>query len=75
MFGKRNITIVATVGLDGTNRAILTKPEFILWGTDLAPADEALAGEYNFQLDRYLMRYKVKIAAGIAFPARAVVAR
>lgn len=75
MFGKRNITIVATVGLDGRNQAILTKPEFILWGTDLAPADEALAGEYNFQLDRYLMRYKVKIAAGIAFPARAVVAR
>jgi len=68
MFGKRNITIVATVGLDGRNQAILTKPEFILWGTDLAPADEALAGEYNFQLDRYLMRYKVKIAAGIAFP-------
>ena len=75
MFGKRNITIVATVGLDGRNQAILTKPEYILWGTDLAPADEALAGEYNFQLDRYLMRYKVKIAAGIAFPARAVVAR
>lgn len=75
MFGKRNVTIVATVGLDGTNRAILTKGDWILWGTDLAPSEEALAGEYNFQLDRYLMRYKVKIAAAIAFPARAVVAR
>jgi hypothetical protein len=75
LFGKRNITLVATVGLDGTNRAILTKGDWILWGTDLAPSEEALAGEYNFQLDRFLLRYKVKIAAAIAFPNRAVVAR
>lgn len=75
LFGKRNITLVATVGLDGTNRAILTKGDWILWGTDLAPSEEALAGEYNFQLDRFLLRYKVKIAAAIAFPSRAVVAR
>ena len=75
LFGKRNVTLVATVGLDGTNDAILTKGSWIFWGTDLAPADEALAGEYNFQLDRYLMRYKVKLATGLAFPTKAVVAR
>lgn len=75
LFGKRNVTLVATVGLDGTNRAILTKGNWIFWGTDLAPADEALAGEYNFQLDKYLLRYKVKLATGIAFGSKAVVAR
>jgi len=29
LFGKRNVTLVATVGLDGTNRAILTKGSWI----------------------------------------------
>lgn len=74
LFGKRNVTLVATVGLDGQNKALLTKGSWIYWGTDLAPSEEALAGEYNFQLDKYLLRYKVKLAAGVAFPNLAVIA-
>jgi hypothetical protein len=74
LFGKRNVTLVATVGLDGQNKAFLTKGSWIMWGTDLAPSEEALAGEYNFQLDKYLLRYKVKLAAGVAFPTYAVIA-
>lgn len=72
LFGKRNVTLVATAGLNGSNQAILTKGDFILWGTDLAPEDEPIKSEYNFYLDKFLIRYKVKIAAGIAFPTYAV---
>jgi len=74
LFGKRNVTLVATVGLNGTNKALLTKGEYILWGTDLNPDEEPIKGEYNMYLDKYLIRYKVKIAGAVAFPARAVIA-
>lgn len=74
LFGKSNVKLVATNGLNGYYKAILTKPEYILYGCDLNPADEALKGEYNFYLDLYLIRYKFKIAPGIALPADAVVA-
>jgi hypothetical protein len=75
LFGKRNVTLFATSGLDGTNKAILTKGDFIFWGTDLAPDEEPIKGEYNMYLDKYLIRYKVKIAGAVAFPSVAVIAR
>jgi len=75
VFGKRNVTLVATAGLDGQNKAFLHKSSFIFWGTDLKPEDEALKGEYNFYLDKYIMRYKVKIAPGLAFGSGAVIAQ
>jgi len=74
--GKRNVTLVPTVGLDGTNKTILTKGNWIFWGTDLPATDEALPGEYNFQLDKYLLRYKVKLADWfLPFPTEAVVSK
>lgn len=72
LFGKRNVTLVATVGLNGTSQALLTKGEFILWGTDLTPEDEPIDSEYNFVFDKFLIRYKVKIGAALAFPSYAV---
>jgi len=73
LFGKRNITMFATVGLNGTNKALLTKGSYIHWGTDLTPDEEPIKGEYNMYLDKYLIRYKVKIGNALSFPGRAVV--
>ena len=75
MFGARNVTVVATVGLNGQNKAVLTKGSFLMWGTDLAPTEEPIKAHYDFVLDSLLLRYKVKIAAGIAFVASAVIGR
>jgi len=72
VFGKRNITLVATVGLNGTGKGILTKGEYILWGTDMNPDEEPIKGEFSMYLDKYLIRYKVKIGNALAFPGRAV---
>jgi hypothetical protein len=75
LFGKRNVTLFATVGLNGTNKAMLYKPEFVFWGTDIAPVDgKPIDGEYSFYLNKYLLRFQVKIGAAIAFPASSVVA-
>lgn len=73
LFGKSNIKLVATAGLNGTYKALLAKGSWVFWGTDLAPSDEPIKGEYDFYLDKYLLRYKVKIASGIAFGSKAVV--
>lgn len=72
LFGKRNVTLVATVGLNGTSQAVLTKGNWLYWGTDLKPDTKAIDSEYNFYLDKFLMRYKIKIGSAIAFPASAV---
>lgn len=64
---KPNVTVVSTAGLAGTDKAILGKSEYIMWGTDLAPSDEPLKSEYNFRLDAVLVRYRVKIGAQIAY--------
>lgn len=74
MFGRPNVKIVGTSGLNGTNKAVLHKPEFIFWGTDQTPEEEPIGTEYNFMLDKFLMRYKVKIAPGIGFKSKAVIA-
>lgn len=72
LFGKNNIKLVATAGLNGTYKALLHKGSWIFWGTDLAPTDEPIKGEYSMYYDKYLLRYKVKIATGIAFGSKAV---
>ena len=66
VFGKRNVTMVATVGAQ-SGRAVLGKPEYLMWGTDLAPSEEPIAAQYDFVQDALLLRYKVKIGAAAAF--------
>lgn len=72
VLGKYNVTLVATAGLNGTYKALLSKKDWIFWGTDLKPTEEPIRGEYDMYLDKFLLRYKVKIATGIAFPSKAV---
>lgn len=74
-FGYPNIKIVGTAGLNGRSRAVLIKPEYLMWGTDLLPEQEDIQAEYNMYLDRFLTRYKFKLAAGIAFPSKAILAK
>lgn len=74
-FGYPNIKIVGTAGLNGRSRAVLVKPEYLMWGTDLLPEEEPIQAEYNMYLDRFLTRYKFKLAAGIAFPSKAILAK
>lgn len=73
IFGRSNVKLVATVGLNGVTRAILAKGSWLYFGCDLAPAEEAMKGEYNMYLDKYLIRYKFKLAPALAFPNLAVV--
>lgn len=73
VFGRSNIKLVATVGLNGVTRAILAKGSWLYFGCDLAPSDEAMKGEYNMYLDKYLIRYKFKLAPALAFPELAIV--
>jgi hypothetical protein len=73
IFGKNNVKLVATAGLNGQNKALLGKGSWIFWGTDMAPDEETIKGEYSMYYDKYLVRYKVKIATGIAFGSKAVV--
>lgn len=79
MFGKRNVTIVATVGLDGYGKALLTKGSWIFWGTDINPGrDEQnlpIKAQYSEYLDAVIFRMKIKIGSAIAFPTYAVVAQ
>lgn len=73
IFGRSNVKLVATVGLNGVTKAILAKGSWLYFGCDLAPSDEAMKGEYNMYLDKYLIRYKFKLAPAIAFPTLAIV--
>ncbi len=76
LFGKNNVKLVATAGLNGTYKALLGKGEWIFFGTDMrpdGPDDEPIKGEYSMYYDKYLMRYKVKMATGIAFGTKFVV--
>lgn len=79
LFGKRNVTLVATVGLDGTNKALLTKSSWIFWGTDINPGTDAenlpIKAEYSSYLDANIFRMKIKIGLALANPTLAVVAR
>jgi hypothetical protein len=79
MFGKRNVTVVATVGLDGSGKALLTKGSWIFWGTDINPGrDEQnlpIKAQYSEYLDAVIFRMKIKIGLAIAFPTQAVVAQ
>jgi hypothetical protein len=74
MFGRPNVKVVGTGGLNGINKAVLVKPEFLFWGTDLTPDAENVQAEYNMYLDKFLTRYKVKLAPGIAFKSKVVIA-
>lgn len=79
VFGKRNVTLVATVGLDGTNKALLTKGSWIFWGTDINPGKDEqnlpIKAQYSEYLDAVIFRMKIKIGLAIAFPTSAVVAK
>lgn len=73
VFGKYNLTLVATAGLNGTNKAILHRTSLLFWATDLNPIEEPINGGFERTLDKYLLVYKVKIGTGVGFPATAVV--
>lgn len=75
LFGKRNVTLVATVGLDGSNKAFLTKSSWIFWGTDVNPSEAPIKSDYSSYLDASILRFKIKIGVALAFPTYAVVAR
>ena len=75
LMGKSNVRLVATVGLDGTNKAFMSKSAWILLGTDVMPDEEPIKGEYSFYYDKYLMRYKVKLGSALAQPTYAIVAK
>lgn len=72
VWGKPNVTVVATAGLAGSNKAILHRSSLLFWATDLN-AEGQFKGGYENTLGKYLLRYGVKIGAGIGFPERAVV--
>jgi hypothetical protein len=73
--GKYNVKLVATVGLNGANKAILGKGSFFLFGTDLEPSREAMRGEYNMQLDKFIVRYKFKVGFNLIKGDKFVVAK
>lgn len=73
VFGKYNLTLVATAGLEGSNKAILHRGSLLFWGTDLAPIEAPMTGGYERTLGKYLLIFKVKIGTGVGFPANAVV--
>ena len=72
VFGKRNVTMVATVGAT-SGRGVLCNPNFLFWGTDLAPSEEPIAAQYDFVQDALLLRYKVKIGSAAAFKSTFVI--
>ena len=73
VFGKYNLTMVATAGLAGTNKAILHRSSLLFWATDLNPIEAPINGGFERTLDKYVIVYKVKIGTGVGFPATAVV--
>lgn len=75
LVGYDNITVVATVGLDGVNQALLIKPDYLLWGCDIKPDGRSMDSEYNFVMDQYLIRYRIDLCGGVAFADKAVVAK
>lgn len=68
------VKLVATVGLNGSNKAILHKGSYFLFGTDLEPSREAIRSEYNMQLDKVIVRYKFKVGFNLMRANKAVVA-
>lgn len=75
LFGKRNVTLVATVGLDGTNKALLHKASWLYWGTDVDPKSASIKSEYSVYLGQNIFRMKIKLGVALAFPTSAVVAK
>jgi len=71
--GKSNIKLVATVGLNGKNKGMLGKSSFIHWACDKDFREEGFKAEYNFQLDKYLLRFKTKIGGQVSHPESFVV--
>lgn len=72
VWGKPNVTLVATAGLAGSNKAILHRSSLLFWATDLN-AEGQFKGGYENTLGKYLLRYAVKLGAGIGFPDQAVI--
>lgn len=73
VFGKYNVKLVATAGLDGTNKSILHRSSLLFWATDMNPIEAPINGGFERTLDKYILVYKVKIGTGVGFPASAVV--
>jgi hypothetical protein len=77
LYGKRNIKIVGTSGLNavsGVSRFVLHKASHLLWGTDMLPLEEPMVTWYSKDFDQYRFRYKVKIAVAAHEASKAVIA-
>lgn len=70
---KPNVVVVSTIGLSGTNKAILGVPSYLHYGTDINPSDASLRSAYDIHTNTNIIRYQTKIGAAVTFPESFVI--